>query len=231
MKSQTRTRELLHRGFTVIGHHPVAVKFTAVPGLLLCLLVCAVVAPAAVLTYNETSYPGGVFPPSGLPNSYPNIGTLGIGVNTITGVIDGARAEGTFSVTLPAGLIVTAGQWSITNFTFGGGRVSQVDGSVTETIDSTKDVNGNGILSLISVPYSTSGSINADVISAFSIQTVYGCCPPNATEVHDAGGFNYTLQYTVAADPASAPEPSSLALAGLGILTLAVATRRKRASR
>jgi hypothetical protein len=45
-----------------------------------------------------------------------------------------------------AGLIITAGQWSITNFSYGEGTQANFPGSVSEPIDSAKPVKANGTL-------------------------------------------------------------------------------------
>jgi hypothetical protein len=125
----------------------------------------------AALIYNESSYPGGDFPGSG----FPNIGTLGAGLNTITGAVHGAFSgvpqddyEDTFSVTLPAGMVIVSGQLVITNFTYGG-LLLTMNGSAIEPLNVTTTINANGTYTLTAnVPYSTSGSLNVDIQSSDS---------------------------------------------------------------
>src|SRR5262245_51419694 len=77
------------------------------------------------LVYNEsTDYPGGDFP---VGTTFPNLGSLGVGLNTISGHVNGTTPLTTgdyrdaFSVTLPAGLLITSAQVVISNYDFGGG--------------------------------------------------------------------------------------------------------------
>ena len=183
--------------------------------LAVSLFLIAGAAKAGALVYNESSFAGGDFPATGSPN----IGTLGVGVNTITGSVNGAPGsldfEDTFSVTLPAGLVITAGQWSISNFTFGIGGEGSFNGSVSEPIDSAKAASGNGTLNIVNVPYSTPGSLNADIQSAYS-QT---CDNPGDGIMcrNNEGGFTYTLQYSVVS---SVPEPSTGPWLAAGVAAL-----------
>jgi hypothetical protein len=90
----------------------------AVFGALICILVFGVgTAQATVITYNETSYAGGDFPASG----YPSLGTLDIGLNSITGIATVLGQPNvdtdTFSVILPSGDEITSGIWIITGAT------------------------------------------------------------------------------------------------------------------
>ncbi len=125
----------------------------------------------AALIYNESSYPVGDFPGSG----FPNIGTLGIGLNTITGAVHGAfngapqdDYEDTFSVTLPEGMVIVSGQLVIANFTYGS-LLLTMNGSAIEPLNVTTTINANGTYTLTAnVPYSTSGSLNVDIQSADS---------------------------------------------------------------
>ena len=136
--------------------------------LTVALLVLWTPSVQAALIYNESSYPGGDFPGSG----FPNIGTLGVGLNTITGTVHGAFRgapqddfEDTFSVTLPAGLVIISGQLVITNFTYGS-LLLTVNGSAAEPLNVTTIINANGTYNLtVNVPYSTSGSLNVDIKS------------------------------------------------------------------
>jgi hypothetical protein len=90
----------------------------AVFGALICILVFGVgTAQATVITYIETSYAGGDFPASG----YPSLGTLDIGLNSITGIATVLGQPNvdtdTFSVILPSGDEITSGSWIITGAT------------------------------------------------------------------------------------------------------------------
>lgn len=60
-------------------------------------VLCSGVGLTAPLRYNESSFPIplGDFPGAG----FPNIGTLGIGLNTITGNVNGAPGIGDFAKT------------------------------------------------------------------------------------------------------------------------------------
>jgi hypothetical protein len=133
-------------------------------------------------------------------NGYPNIGTLGEGVNTISGTEAGDPSDGqqyfsTFSVTLPVGMVITSGALTITNFTYNygspGALGSNFNGSVTEPLNSSTTISGNGTYNLTAnAPYSTPGSFNVNVQPAAVCLGVSGPCAP--------GSFSYSLQYTVA---------------------------------
>jgi len=145
----------------------------------------------------SANYPGGAFPSSG----YPNIGALGVGLNTISGTISGTPVPsgtnpGTFSVTLPAGMVITSGELTIANFTYNAlntaiDYASNVNGSVADPLNSSTTINGNGTYNLTAnAPYSTAGTLDVSVVSPY-----FGS--PQVNEFA-AGGFSFTLQYTVA---------------------------------
>ena len=158
--------------------------------------VTSIITPAVpTLTYTEsTDYPGGMFPDSG----FPNIATLIVGVNTISGTVTGDSnfgfSNGTFSVTLPAGMVITSGTLTIANFTYNynnpGAVGSNTNGSVAEPLNSSTSIGGNGTYSLTAnAPYSTPGSLNV-ALNSSEICGGPGDC--------SAGSFSFSLQYTVA---------------------------------
>ncbi len=190
--------------------------------VLLCIL-CSASVHAAALTYTEaTDFLGGDFPSSGSPN----IGALGVGLNTINGTVSGAITrvgyqddfEDTFSVALPAGLVINSGQLVITNFTYGPyGYDAPFPGSSVEPLESAMPISGNGTYALTAfAPYSSSGSLNFDITSSYSCANIFFC---------GDGGFSYSLQYDVTS-PSSVPEPSGFFLAGLGVVAILRQSRR-----
>jgi hypothetical protein len=188
--------------------------------LVAAVIFSAVLAHAGALTYNESSnYLGGVFPSSG----YPNIGTLGLGLNEINGEVSGASSsypglpqddyEGTFSVTLPTGLVITSAALIITNFNYGA-DIWGAPGGVSEPLNYETGVNANGIYNLTrNAPYSISGSLDVDTASPFSCNNSEYVSNPDTGSLCSDGGLSYSLQYTVASS--GVPEPST----GVGLLT------------
>jgi hypothetical protein len=169
---------------------------TASPSAMSATQVTSIVTPAVpTLNYTEsTDYPGGMFPDSG----YPNILTLIVGVNTISGTVTGDSnfgfSNGTFSVTLPAGMVIASGTLTIANFTYNynnpGAMGSNTNGSVAEPLNSSTSIGGNGTYSLTAnAPYSTPGTLNVTLIAS-EICFLAGDC--------SAGSFSFSLQYTVA---------------------------------
>jgi hypothetical protein len=159
----------------------------------LLYMLCSAPVRAAALTYTEaTDFLGGDFPSSG----YPDIGALGIGLNTINGTVSGAITrvgnqddfEDTFSVTLPAGLDISFGQLVITNFTYGPyGYDEPFPGSSAEPLESDIAVSGNGTYALTAfTPYSSPGNLGVDITSSYSCANIFFC---------GDGGFSYSLQY------------------------------------
>ncbi len=147
-----------------------------------------------------------------------DVGTLDIWVNTITGTYDlhtDDQIGFDFSVTLPAGLEITAGEWVITNF-------NQGEGSVTEPLDGTTLVTGDATIPLIDVPYLTSGALD---VSA-EIGAHQTGCTTGAPPVCTYTGFAVELEYTVQAVPTGAPEPTSIALLLSGLFGLRMIRRR-----
>ncbi len=182
--------------------------------------------------YNESSYPGGDFPGSG----FPNIGTLGAGLNTISGNVSGAPGQRRFRRYLQRN--ATGGLVHLLrpvcrdklHFCTAGGSCfapNNSNGSLTEPLNLTTVINGNGSYNLtLNAPYSTSGNLNIDIKSPYRSQSVPGVPPFND------GNFAYTLEYTVSS-ASSVPEPGTtsslvIGLLGVGAMWVRVSIRRRR---
>ena len=190
------------------------------------------IAHAATINYNETSYAGGDFPSSG----NPSLGTLGIGVNSISGIINGSGINtgngdnftfdtDTFSVILPVGDEITSASWLIT-----GGIFEPTPFSFTTAIGTIDDPLG-GLINILSsgtinltAPYTTAGALD---IEAAGSDLCFGASPPTCT----FQGFDYTLDYTVAAippPPSGVPEPGTFGLVATAIAGAGVFRRKLR---
>jgi hypothetical protein len=166
-------------------------------------------------------------------SSGSSIGTLNVGVNTVSGSVSDLEAGGfDFSVTLPSGFYISAGEWVVTNLE--NASVSLVgseaptqngfagSGSVGlyEPLDGETVADADTTYTLTNVPYLTAGDL---VVSGSN--NVFNC---NADALCQISGYDYEIQYTVDSDPAAVPEPASLSLLGGGLIALGVLRRRKR---
>jgi hypothetical protein len=185
-------------------------------GTVLLAALCISVPVHAGLFTDEAFFPGGDFPAAG----FPNIGTLGGGVNSIHGFVagspNGGDFEDTFSLTLPTAedFGVTGGLLFIARFSFGAGAFDFA-GSVTEPLNGTSTINtannglGLGPPITLSINAALPGgqTINIDIKSPYSCADIE-CSSPMS------GGFEYDLQYS----GTSLPEPGTWALMALGLL-------------
>lgn len=170
---------------------------------------CAVVLFASFVSL-ATAGPITVTADSG--NFGDNVGTLGIGLNTISGSIsDAGNDEDLVYVTLPAGVEISSGEWIITDFETSFGSQGYLD----EPLNGDLMISGNDTINL-NTPYSTPGNLEIEVANLESCNTA---TPP----VCGDAGFDWSLQYTVeSASTPSAPEPASaiLVIAGLAAFGL-----------
>ena len=188
---------------------------------LLTFLLSPAMAYAAPLAVTE----GGTdFPETG----FPNVGTLDVGLNTVSGQVSGSLSFGvpagdfldTFSVTLPAGLRIVAGQLELSGISDGGGEaVPEILGGFTEPLNEAMLINpavpGGTIDLTLHVPYGVPGALEVTATSPWSMGGINQ--PPFLS-----GSMSYTLKYTVAA---VVPEPGTFALLALGLGGLVAARR------
>jgi hypothetical protein len=116
--------------------------------------------------------------------------------------------QDSFTLILPAGLTVTSAQVVITNFTYGNGVAVFQIGEVFLPPFTAITGNGTYVFPGDSTNFPP-GSLNILRLAAWSINNP-GSIPPSGLV---AGGFNYTLQYQVAA----VPEPSTAAPIAIGL--------------
>jgi PEP-CTERM motif len=156
----------------------------------------------------------------------PIIGTFDVGLNTVSGSVNGAFLglvgdfQDSFTLILPAGLAVTSAEVVVTNFTYGDGAAISSNGEVffPPFVGITGD--GTYVFSGDSSNFSV-GSLNISVLSPESTNANNpGPTPPSPSELV-AGGFNYTLEYQVAA----VPEPSATVLIGIGLCAIFIKRR------
>jgi hypothetical protein len=145
------------------------------------------------------------------------IGTFDVGLNTVSGSVNGVTLslvgdfQDSFTLILPAGLTVTSAQVVITNFTYGNGVAGFQIGEMF--LPSFIAITGNGTYVFLGDSSNfPPGSLNISVLPPASTNNP-GSIPPSGLV---AGGFNYTLQYQVAA----VPEPSTTALIAIGLLMI-----------
>ena len=93
---------------------------------------CLATAHGQTLNITETTD----FTSANCPGAYPNIGTLALGTNTVSGSVGGSPAgslcsgtgdlDDSYSLTVPAGLTISQMQLTITNFNAPGGNCQGV---------------------------------------------------------------------------------------------------------
>ena len=171
-------------------------------------------------------------------SGFANVGTLEVGVNTVSGNVKGFLGsiledfQDTFSVTLPPGLRISAGQVVITDFRYCAAEPvicgvfeefsELVDGEITEPLNGSTTIDANGTHPLsLNVPFSTPGSLEVDVTSAFLAFTI-----------PIEGQLSYLLQYTVETllpgpGVPGVPEPALWLLLGAGAVALAGRAARR----
>jgi hypothetical protein len=178
--------------------------------VLLCALLCALPAVAH-------SEPLNIIETTGFPNSgaltYFVMGTLGSGLNTVSGSVDGTFVgpgdfTDLFELIVPVGFVIRSPQVEVTNFTFGYGSAPFTNGQISyspeiaypDLPDGYAYFTSNGTCILdnlrlepgyIAFAISTPSSINPTTFYSF----------PHSFP----GGFNYSLQIQVSRSPSPRP--------------------------
>lgn len=157
--------------------------------------------------------------------SSANIGTLGVGLNSISGTLNGAPTIGDlsdlFAVTLPTGLVIIAGQVTVTNFHYGAGAI-QTALPFTDPVGGTQTFLANGVYLL---------TLNLPFTALFETMSFAANGPfseNSGPTVYFAGGYDYTIEYTVI--DSAVPEPSAAGLIGLGLAAILAMCRRSHKS-
>jgi hypothetical protein len=181
-------------------------KLLVLAGALSLLAICEVQAEPLLVNLAPDADSGG------------SIGTLDVGENIITGSLnigDSQIPGFSFSVDLPVGLVISSGALEITDDENG-------DAAFTEPLNGDHGY-GNGTFTL-DAPYSTPGPL--DVAYGNVQESCVGGNPPVCTY----STYDFSLQYTVTSD-ATAPEPASFPLLGIGLAALMALSRKNNPGR
>lgn len=192
---------------------------------ILCVLLSAARVQAVPVSASETTL--GDF---GL--AFTPVGTVDVGLNTVTGSVSPGDTTDTFRLVLPAGLTITAGEVVITNYDLCVGGCNHPElslpGDITEPVNVlTAFDSGNGTYPLtLNLPFSIPGGGNVDVTLSAPVGFDGDLtCPLFTCIALVDGKFDYVLKYTVEGSGTAVPEPSTLVLMASGALVLAI--RRK----